>query len=528
MTLDEDVIVDTRDVQQLLLRASRARCVKHVFVKFKCAASGREFMNALLHEVTWANDENEIPEYEIAVGISFRGLQALNILDGYQHIFRHLAPAFSQGAAERAAEFLGDVGASAARYWDAVFAPDGVHAVITVHSSPDSKTETAWQDQTLVPSLKKVEELVTITRVYHGKHLEPPEKDENEQQSWHNPKDETFYDPPKKPIPPVWLHFGYRDGLTRHQLRTNKKQGTARNIHQAGELLLGEPRNIGDNPWSLIDRSDRIRGFFRHSSFGAFRLIEQDEKGFRKFVQQSADKLMLKPEWGGLPELTTYIRAKLCGRWPNGQVVRPDDTPNELPKRPIERNEFSYTQDDQTDDTSIIDTTNREDDSLGRGCPFGSHIRRMNPRDVDGVQAHKRPLFRRGVPYGPWYKVNINEDEPRGLLGLFFCSDLRNQFEHLLGEWADRKPLGITGDRQLKDPLIGSHGNSDSAFTLTRALDQERGEEPDYHSAKLMNFRSFSRTRGTVYCFYPSRAALEDLGKDEVWVKKTEEQWLAR
>lgn len=500
-------------------------------------------MKRLLGEITWDNkkqvNDQKKENIEITVGISFRGLEALNVPDGYLHIFRHLAPAFAQGAGVRAAEHLGDVGSSAARYWDATFGLDSVHAILTIHGTPKTAKEIHdWYKPPIISRLRKGLTKVSVTYRMEGKHLKPP-TDKNANDPWHDPKEELFYKTAPKPdgstsvssSSPVWVHFGYRDGLTSNHIQTQQNPNSAKNVHEPGELLLGELRNTGDNPWSLIDRKDRVRGFFKHSSFGVLRRVEQDERRFRTQVKTWVDVLNRNLEWGESSNLTSFIRAKLCGRWPNGQVVRRGDSSVEQSERKIETNNFHYGNENEKEkknNESITlgpDYKLEENDTSGLGCPFSSHIRRMNPRNENGIQTRQRPLFRRGMPYGPWYRDDEEDGMERGLIGLFFCSDLQDQFEHLLGEWADRSPLGIDGDRNQKDPLIGTHTNSQSKFTITHQT-QETGKDIN-HSIDLWGFKSFVRTRGTAYCFYPSYAALEELGKEK-WVEQEDEQWLAR
>ena len=139
-----------------------------------------------------------------------------------------------------------------------------------------------------------------------------------------------------------------------------------------------------------------------------------------------------------------------------------------------------------------------------------------------------RPLFRRGMPYGPWFDEKT-QDEERGLLGLFLCTDLADQFEHLLGEWADRLPLGFPGDRHGKDPLIGAHDHPQASLLLSRRMpvNADTGKEPpDPSPLALYGFRPFVRTRGTVYAFYPPLKALERLAKAQPDWDKEEDPWL--
>lgn len=517
--ISSDRLVDTDDVQALLLHASKAHHVLHSIVHFESAAAGQKFFKNLAPEISWGEanrlDESSATKFELSVGITFKGLQALEVPQDVLHLFRRLAPAFSEGATARAAKRLGDVGASAARYWDDIFAADNVHAIVTIHgSSCTVESIKAWGENTLMAPLdEETRNHIVLFEPLSGERLaapgaieQHPEKEKTDVDPWHDPRKEIVVSSSKRQPAPMWVHFGYRDGLTSNRIRTRKNLPDTRNIHEPGELLLGEPRNAGDNPWNLVGHSNRIRAFFRHGSFGVVRRIEQDEKAFREQVATWVDELNQSPYWSSSTTLSAFVRAKLCGRWPNGQVIKVDEGPDAISERPIDSNDVNF-----FTKTSASASSEIESDAKGKGCPFASHIRRMNPRDESGAQMHRRPVFRRGMPYGPWYKKDERADVERGLLGVFFCADLEMQFEHLLGEWSDRLPLGMPGDRAQKDPLIGAHTNSHSSFTINRRSASGEGDA-EYESYTLQGFRQFVRTRGTAYCFYPSKSAFEQLG----------------
>lgn len=493
------------DVQRLVLQTPRSPVVWHRVLRFESPSAGRLLIALLLPEISWRTPPHSAAAVEVALGLSFRGLEALALPEPYLHVFRRLAPAYAQGAPARAAAQLGDTGASAPRWWDEAFALDDAHAVVTVHGSDEAVASwaeglAAW----LAASAPQSDEqqrprpgVLPVGAPLRGERLPPPP----------DMPPATATD-----LPQHWVHFGYRDGLTHPSIRGHGKDAARPDLHEPGELLLGEPRDLGDNPWGLFGRPERLRRLFRHGSFGVLRRIEQYEARFRKEVSRWAG-VVAPREAGGPPAsaFEDYVRAKLCGRWPNGQVLQPEHAPGPAPRTPPET-DFDYARDPQ-----------------GYGCPFGAHIRRMNPRGASGVHARPRPLFRRGLPYGERYNPAIeSEDEPveRGLLGLFFCSDLQDQFEHLLGEWADRHPLGPPGDRRAKDPLIGAHDDPDARFTLPRPrADDPAQPAPDL--LQLWGFQPFVRTRGTLYAFYPARGALEQLLKED-WAEEEEGPWPTR
>ncbi|HEY1225705.1 MAG TPA: patatin-like phospholipase family protein, partial [Ramlibacter sp.] len=122
-------------------------------------------------------------------------------------------------------------------------------------------------------------------------------------------------------------------------------------------------------------------------------------------------------------------------------------------------------------------------------------MRRANPRTDPLMPARDRTLFRRGIPYGAPGGADV------GLLGLFFCARIEDQFEHLVSEWLEKNPLGPPNRGRAKDPLSGHHDEPQAKFLIplqdgtTIALDGF--EQP------------FVRTRGTLYALFPSRRALQ-------------------
>jgi hypothetical protein len=203
-------------------------------------------------------------------------------------------------------------------------------------------------------------------------------------------------------------------------------------------------------------------------------------------VAKSATRLNEPPE---------YIRAKMGGRWDDGHVIKPDTALTPLGR------------DLRIDETNINDFT-FSDDPAGAGCPFGAHIRRMNPRADLVVPFRRRPLIRRGMPYGPPY--DEEPEQERGMLGWFFCASLEDQFEHLLTEWGNANPMGPDNLGNAKDPLVGNHENPRSVFDIPMHDEASRG---------LDGFTPFVTTRGTLYAFYPGLAAIRKIARVDAPVR---------
>jgi deferrochelatase/peroxidase EfeB len=271
------------------------------------------------------------------------------------------------------------------------------------------------------------------------------------------------------------VHFGFRDNLARP--RIVEKEFAPRNLrHRAGELVLGYLNDEQFNRWDDGFTAPDVAQFFRNGSFAVLRKIEQNEEAFNKYLDKQASALQVT---------TDYLKAKLCGRWPNGVRVMPCHAPREQPSAPKPEDGFDF-----------------KDDPQGFGCPFGAHIRRTNPRGDSIAPPRLRPLFRRGMPYGPKYGSETPNME-RGLIGLFFCASIDDQFEIVMSEWVEKKPMGPRNLGNAKDPLVGHHDDGASFH-----IPQENGP-----GIKLNFFEPFVTTHGTLYALFPSLSALRDIAR---------------
>jgi deferrochelatase/peroxidase EfeB len=269
------------------------------------------------------------------------------------------------------------------------------------------------------------------------------------------------------------VHFGYKDGISQPRVEGLREDAhpDSQPLTPTGALLLGYPSQF-ENLVFTVPQPDLLG---RDGTYNAFRVLAQDVVGFADFVASSAEETGLAPD---------MVSAKLLGRWPNGNPLTlcPVDAGPELPVDEV--NDYGYDMDPD-----------------GLVCPIGSHMRRANPRDSKVVQrgfGHSRRIVRRGVPYGPQWKLGLDEKAvERGLLGNFLCASLSAQFEAVMYDWVN---LGlqhpdITG---LNDPVLGANDKRSSRFDIPT--------EAGTHT--LRGFDRFVTTRGSAYTFIPSIAAL--------------------
>ena len=184
-----------------------------------------------------------------------------------------------------------------------------------------------------------------------------------------------------------------------------------------------------------------------------------------------------------------WLASRCVGRWPSGAplALAPDA---DDPARG-DRDDFLY-----------------GGDADGLACPFGSHIRRTNPRDVvkpypseqslSMSEAHR--LLRRARVFGSAALVGA----ARGIH--FFCvnASIKTQFEFVQQTWCNNPRFAGLNDN--KDPIIGDNARTDqtpSHMTIPRRPFPVR-------TAALPRF---VKVRAGAYLFMPSLTALRFLAR---------------
>ncbi|GDX57059.1 hypothetical protein LBMAG30_12220 [Comamonadaceae bacterium] len=485
------------NIQKLITSGFRFEHSRHLMLTLREPVQAKQFLAAL------AQDGWLVPAHEdwsgpggperlaqrfadgrcpLSLGITFSGLLGLGLDARKLDLLRAKAPAFVQGAHGRAQTCLGDTGDSQPALWEASFQPAKADLLLVLHASSAAQLEQAQQQ---LANLRGSTGWHGHWAAHDGAHLGT--------------------DPQQRR-----LHFNLLDGLSQPVILPEppgsaERPDNSRNTHRLGEFVLGYQDNAGVNPWRLAaerpaasglpiaQQSAELAAFFKDSSFAAFRKIAQDESAFGEFVQRQAQAIQGR---FSLAQAQAFVRAKLVGRWADGQVVQPADALGAQPGAAVAREHFDYSQ-----------------DQAGLGCPFGAHIRRMNPRDDPVVPFRRRPILRRGMPYGPRFEgsycapASTATDLPapeRGLLGLFFCANLEQQFEHLLGQWANDTPMGPDNRGNARDPLIGNNLPDHHTYHIPMGQDS---------ALQLRGLLPFVKTKGTLYAWFPGLSAIAQLAQ---------------
>ncbi len=409
-----------------------------------------------------AADPRRKPDYCLNVGITWAGLVALEVEERVPTLSFKSFGAFIEGAAPRA-ELIGDTGASAPQKWIDGFGKGHDHVLVTLHAiSPEALNSYTDRLCALFAEGNAFREI------------------------WRQDGMALIEMQDGQPVATSKVHFGYTDGITTPTIRGGPEE--YRSDHQ-------EPCE----PWLFVLRDDaknyvvpEPRQLGLNGSFAVFKKVEADVVGFEGFLQSSKDKID--------PEL---LAAKVCGRWRNGVplALSPDTDSPAGGISPEQLNNFGY-----------VDTDG-SGNPKGIHCPVGAHIRRVNPRGqpvqgqgLPGGSNNSHRLIRRGLPYGPTYDPREPYDGiERGMLFLFVNSNIENQYEFVLRQWANDSEFAgaVRLHPRSKDPLIGTQNPAESIFVIPQA----NGGPP----TEVTGLSSFVTTKAAAYVFLPSITAIKFL-----------------
>lgn len=301
-------------------------------------------------------------------------------------------------------------------------------------------------------------------------------------------------------------HFGFRDGISQPIIEGSGRVGPKNNIIKAGEFIFGYKNDFGVYPDTPLIRAEQgnlnflppdaegsgLKDIGRNGTFMVMRQLDQDVETFWSFMNDKT-----RNEDNSVNEAESLkLAAKFMGRWQSGAPITlfPDKDPGVI----SDINDFGYAKFDKD----------------GLKCPFGSHLRRTNPRDsVDdhGIKeslklSNQHRIIRRARLYGEIFEGSPTNKSPKGEVGLLFIcfnADISRQFEFLQYTWANLpKAKELYND---PDPIIGVKENSPA------------GEEQNFTvqdlpvSRTIMDLPRVITVKGGGYFFFPSISALRFL-----------------
>jgi Dyp-type peroxidase family len=435
--------LELNEIQATVLRHRPAPYFgTHVLLGVDDAGAGRELLRRLIPHVDSAANWWSAADPWLSVAMSYAGLAALRIPRTSLESFPE---AFRVGMAGRARQ-LGDSGANAPENWERPFGTGDVHIGLSAFGDSEEK-----RHRVLAIVREQFEHFPGV-RVLASQNFGAQPNDLNP--------------------------LGYKDGIDQPSIEGSGVEpppGRGRPI-KAGEFVLGYPGEAGV---PLPMPEPEILG--RNGTYIGFRKYQSRIGAFNRFLHAN----------GRTDQEREVLAAKLVGRWRSGAplTLAPDADNPALGADPQRYNDFNYA-----------------NDRRGLQVPFGSHIRRMNPRDTElarltDVNVHR--IIRRGTTYGVPYDPNAlseaDDDVPHGAYFLFISAKAMATIEFLQQEWInDGNFIGIGDER---DPIIGLQPD-DATFTIPKAPVRRR----------VHGIETFNVLRGGEYFFMPSLSALKWIG----------------
>ena len=457
------------------------------------ADAAREWLNTA--PISSAITVNPPPDRALQIAFSVNGLRALGLRES---IIADFSDEFIVGMTgdESRSRRLGDVGVNAPQQWDwGGDASQTPHILLLLYAATDGIG--AWRSRVEGEQFLQAFELLGELPTLDIGSIEP---------------------------------FGFLDGISQPRIDWARRQGTDLHEHDrysnwlaAGEVVLGYANEYGEySNRPLIDpHEDELavelpdaeehstrKDFARNGSYLVIRQLHQDVPGFWQFVDQAS----------GSAKERDQLAASMVGRQRDGSPLIPpsiEEIPGISPQNTD--NQFTY-----------------EADPDGHLCPFGSHVRRANPRTGDyppGVTgffsrlirllgfALKRPdedlvastrfhrLLRRGRAYGQVLTPEdaIKADAPDGERGLqFIClvANISRQFEFVQNAWMmNSKFSGVNNE---SDPLLGNR----EPLLDGDGTDRFSRPDPAGPTQKTYRLPQFVNVRGGGYFFMPGLRAL--------------------
>jgi Dyp-type peroxidase family len=440
-----------QDIQGNILRGyARHHHAAYLLTRIQDAGPARALLARLLDEdrIATERDWGQRPPTRLNVAFTHPGLKAIGVDDASFKPFSD----FREGMRARARVQLGDLGANDPDHWDPVLSQE-IHALFTVYGcTADVRRDAA---RGLADELAGAG--IAVVHCQRTDLLEGSRE-----------------------------HFGFRDGFSQPALRgvaEDRRSRRGEGVQRPRLRLAGaawRDVKLGEFVLGHTDEDGVVPGgrdpLLVNGTFMVWRKLEQDVEAFTSWIEAHA---------GEEPDARDALRAKILGRWPNGDslIRRPagaeDSGAAESREHDLEINDFTYA-----------------GDAAGVRCPLGAHVRRSNPRDALGFRterSRRNRIIRRGLPY-------VDRDETRGLIFVCFNASIARQFEQIQGNWLmGGDTFGLGAER---DFLTAGLDPGQSSVRMT--IQGDRRRPPSF----ITRTQPFVTVRGGHYLFVPGVSAL--------------------
>lgn len=468
--------IELRDIQGFLVRGyKRMQYSRYLLLQVTDPASAKQWIHKVAAQLTTgvhhpSTDHN----IDTCINLAFTapGLQALGLdQDNLQNFTREFREGMTTPHRQR---LLGDSFSSAPTEWNwGGPKNEAVHMMVMLFAAKEQELKDYYAETVSAFATSGLKEIMHID----GQNLEEGRE-----------------------------HFGFRDGMGQPVIEGSGRKGPEEDIIATGEFIMGYKNEYGvfpDTPYvttpqgnlNLLDTDAGGSGYKdlgRNGSYLVFRQLKQDVCAFWNFMNQQTKK-----EDGSVDVTeSTRLASKMIGRWPSGAplVKFPDADPGFVDND----NSWSY----------------HDLDKEGAKCPFGSHIRRVNPRDNfedNGIKesltlSKRHRILRRGKLYGQPITagpLNCDLQGEVGLLFVCFNADISRQYEFIQYTWANYPKF-----KQLyndPDPIIGVSEKPKDGVQQNFTIQDKPA------SRTVSNLQRFVQVKGGAYFFFPSVTAVRYL-----------------
>lgn len=463
------VSIELDDIQGLLIRGyGQLARSRFVWLRIVDAAAARVQLKSILHQISPATHYD--PNLSMNVAFTQQGLSAIGLSD---ENLRNFPIPFREGmVSSHRQRILGDYGESDPRNW--LWGPadqdNYPHILLALYGATQAQLDEFYQYHR--DAIEKGGGLQVI----------------DQQDSYRSDDSKEL--------------FGFHDSISQPVIRGSGRKGPDNDIVEAGEFVLGylnEHRQYPFSPLITAVQGDLnllapdaagsgYKDLGRNGTFIAYRKIQQHVEKFWEFM----DKKTRRADGREDKDAKIKLASKMVGRWPSGAPLV--KFPDKDPGLSSVDNDFGYA----------------EEDPFGFKCPFGSHLRRNNPRDSFRQQGPKQSLKvtqrHRIIRRGRLYERREDPSKPveEGLQFIGINADIEQQFEFIQHVWVNNQQLKwLTGD---PDPIIGvpdpaAPGPQPNRFTIQK--------EP--YSVCVEGLERFVTIRAGAYLFMPGLNALRYL-----------------
>jgi deferrochelatase/peroxidase EfeB len=461
--------LDRSNVQGLVFQSYPCGHSRHFLFRCKDKAGAKRFLAAWVPRVTHGavGLDNPSGPY-INIGVSWPGLDKAGAFDNLGGVAEAEKAFFFDYKDPPDAASLRAYGANAPEnWWNRRFASRDIDLTVHVYGTSLDVIAAASEEVRASARQNLLEELIPTRdgEAITGQTLEPG-------------------------LPGLRkLHFGYRDGFSQPAVNWDDDPAlgdpprNGRGVYPRGNFIIDD----WDEHAQSFPRRQPWRDLVYHGSYLAFAWIYQDVAAFNRFLRENAPKMA-----PGLPQEAAeeLLAAKMMGRWRDGTPLAL--SPNG-PNPQLAVQDFDYSQ-----------------DAAGHSCPVAAHMRIVNGRDRP-LSAANQAMFpngfprvlRRGSSYGPWLDGVDDDGQDRGIIGMFLCANVNQQF-YPLTRW-----IGTTNfsddyaDPNGQDPLFASRSvpRASNNFAIPTAGG----------TVTLERIPDFIRFQGVAILLLPSLATLRRL-----------------